>query len=58
MGEISWLPGNHIYLDTNLFIYAVEAIVPYSEQVRELFQAADRGNIKLVPACWLWPRPW
>ncbi len=48
MGEIAWQPGNRVYLDTNLFIYAVEAIAPYAEHVKSLFEAADRGQIRLV----------
>jgi len=48
LGEITWQPGSRIYLDTNLFIYAVEEIAPYAEQVRPLLQAADRGEITLV----------
>lgn len=48
MGEIVWQPGNRVYLDTNLFIYAVKEIVPYAEQVRPLLQAADWGEIRLV----------
>ena len=48
MGGIAWRTGERIYLDTNLFIYAVEAINPYAEHVGHLFQAADRGDIKLV----------
>ena len=45
---MSWQPGNRFYLDTNLFIYAVEEIAPYAEQIRPLLQAADRGEIELV----------
>jgi predicted nucleic acid-binding protein len=37
-----------VYLDTNLFIYAVEEIAPYAEQVRPLLEAADQGEIRLV----------
>ena len=48
MGDLTWLPGNRIYLDTNLFIYAVEEIAPYAGQVRPLLQAADRGEVVLV----------
>jgi hypothetical protein len=31
-----------------LFIYVVEEILPFAEQVRPLLQAADRGEIQLV----------
>lgn len=33
---------------SNLFIYAVEAIDPYAEEVSHLLQAADRAEITLV----------
>jgi predicted nucleic acid-binding protein len=48
LGEIAWQTSNRIYLDTNLFIYAVEAIEPYGQLVRPLFEAADGGEIRLV----------
>lgn len=48
MGKIGWQPGDRVYLDTNLFIYAVEAIAPYAERVSPLFQAADLGTVRLV----------
>ncbi len=48
MGKLAWKPGDRVYLDTNLFIYAVEAIDPYAEEVSHLFQAADRVEIILV----------
>jgi len=48
LGELECLPGNRIYLDTNLFIYAVEEIAPYAEQIRPLLQAADREEVVLV----------
>jgi predicted nucleic acid-binding protein len=48
MGGIAWKPGDRVYLDTNLFIYAIEEIAPFAEQVRSLFQAADRGEVQLV----------
>jgi predicted nucleic acid-binding protein len=48
LGEPSWRSGNRFYLDTNLFIYAIEDISPFAEQIRPLLQAADRGEIQLV----------
>jgi predicted nucleic acid-binding protein len=48
VGGIAWKPGVRVYLDTNLFIYAVEEIVPFAEQIHPLFQAADQGEIVLV----------
>jgi predicted nucleic acid-binding protein len=43
-----WQSGSRLYLDTNLFIYAVEEIAPYASQIGPLFQAADRGEVLLV----------
>jgi predicted nucleic acid-binding protein len=48
LGALEWQTGYRIYLDTNLLIYAVEEIAPFAEQVRPLFQAADRGDIWVV----------
>jgi len=48
LGELTWRAGNRLYLDTNLFIYAIEEISPFAEQVKPLLQAADRGEIQLV----------
>ena len=48
MGKLAWKPGDRVYLDTNLFIYVVEAIDPYAGEVSHLLQAADRAEITLV----------
>lgn len=48
MGDLTWQPGNRVYLDTNLLIYAVEEIAPYAAQIKPLLQAADRGEARLV----------
>lgn len=48
MGQIGWQSGQRIYLDTNLFIYAVENIAPFASQASALFDAADQGEIVLV----------
>jgi len=48
LGEIAWRPGSRVYLDTNLFIYAIEEVAPFAAQVRPLLQAADRGEVTLV----------
>jgi predicted nucleic acid-binding protein len=45
---LTWEPGERIYLDTNLFIYAVEAISPYAHAIWPLLRAADLGEIQLV----------
>lgn len=50
MGEIVWQPGNRVYLDTNLFIYAVEEIVPYADQVKPLtYWSQPIGSCLHVP---------
>lgn len=36
------------YLDANLFIYAVEGILPYVETVGPLFRAVAEGHIRAV----------
>lgn len=48
MGTLEWQPGDRIYVDTNLFIYAVEQVMPFAPQVQPLLQAADQGVVKLV----------
>lgn len=48
MGRIVWQSGQRIYLDANLFIYAVEQVDPFAPQVEGLFRAADQGEIVLV----------
>ncbi len=48
MGALEWQSGDRIYLDTNLFIYAIEQVMPFAPQVQPLFQAADQGTVMLV----------
>jgi predicted nucleic acid-binding protein len=48
VGGIAWQSGQRVYLDANLFIYAVEQISPFASHVETLFQAADQGQIVLV----------
>jgi predicted nucleic acid-binding protein len=48
LGELGWRSGDRVYLDTNLFIYAIEEIPPYAELVRPLLLAADRDELTLV----------
>ena len=45
MAILDDLPGGKIYLDTNVFIYAVEAVAEYSAAVDALFDLMDRGSI-------------
>jgi predicted nucleic acid-binding protein len=45
MAGLSGLRGATVYLDTNLFIYAVEGYAPEETFVRELFAALERGEL-------------
>jgi predicted nucleic acid-binding protein len=45
---LSWESGERLYVDTNLFIYAVEEVAPFASQVKPLLQAADAGTVTLV----------
>jgi predicted nucleic acid-binding protein len=40
--------GGRVYLDTNVFIYAVEGLAPYSEPMKELFARVDSGQVQAV----------
>ena len=48
MGGLTWQPGQRIYLDANLFVYAVEQVSPFALGVEGLFHAADQGEVTLV----------
>ena len=48
MGTLTWQPGDRLYVDTNLFIYAVEQVMPFAPQVQTLLHAADQGDVTLV----------
>ncbi len=48
MGALKELFGQRIYLDANLFIYALEAIEPWTARMQALFSALDRGDCAAV----------
>ncbi len=48
MGLIKLLRGDRIYLDANIWIYALEDFPDYSEPITDLFTAADEGSLTLV----------
>jgi predicted nucleic acid-binding protein len=48
MARLDRLLGRTVYLDTNIFIYAVEGYEPEQGFVRELFTAMDRDEIAAV----------
>lgn len=45
MGLLSAIHGNRIYLDTNIWIYALEGFPAYAQELTELFTAIDQGNL-------------
>jgi predicted nucleic acid-binding protein len=48
MEIIESLRGRKVYLDTNIFIYAVEAVVQYATAVNALFDLIEGGQIEAV----------
>jgi len=48
MGVIGDLAGQSVYLDSNVFIYAVEGITPYVHPLRELLEAVETGSVSAV----------
>jgi hypothetical protein len=37
--------GERVYLDTNIFIYALEGYPDFVEELAELFESLDEGNL-------------
>jgi len=49
MGRLSEaLSNRRIYLDTNVFIYALEGIMPWADELYDLFAAFDVGRCTAV----------
>lgn len=48
MGIIDNIRGDRIYLDTNIFIYALEAFPEYVDLLSSLFIAIDEGKLRGV----------
>ena len=48
MGEVIDLPGKHVYIDTNIIIYAVEGYLQHEPAIRSLLAAMDRGDLFAV----------
>jgi len=46
MGIEQYLRGGSVYLDTNIFIYAVEDFPEYAVLVRKIFEIIDQGSVK------------
>jgi len=48
MGKPDLLAGQRVYLDTNVFIYALEGLSEWSQISTALFQAIDAGTCEAV----------
>jgi predicted nucleic acid-binding protein len=48
MGILNAIQGNQVYLDTNVWIYALEAFPTYVQELTTLLQAIDQGNLLAV----------
>ncbi|MDY6786407.1 MAG: type II toxin-antitoxin system VapC family toxin [Cyanobacteriota bacterium] len=48
MGILNALRGTRIYLDTNIWIYALEGYQPFIANLTQLFQAIDDGALTAV----------
>lgn len=48
MGLIESINGKHIYLDTNVWIYAIEAYPDYAELLQQIFAKIDQGELIAV----------
>ncbi|MFB6231201.1 MAG: type II toxin-antitoxin system VapC family toxin [Salinibacter sp.] len=48
MGLLDEIEGSRVYLDTNVFIYAVEGFDRFNEVISTLFSAIDRGEIEAI----------
>lgn len=48
MGLMTLLKGNRIYLDTNIWIYALEDVAEYRESLTALFEAARERSLMII----------
>ncbi|MDF5729829.1 MAG: PIN domain-containing protein [Rhizonema sp. PD38] len=48
MGILDAIQGNRIYLDTNIWIYALEGYPAFIQDLTQLFQSIVQGNIIAV----------
>ncbi len=48
MGLLTALQGDRIYLDTNIWIYALEGFPAFAQNLTALFQALDLGTLTAV----------
>ena len=48
MAILEAITGTRVYLDTNIFIYAVEGYAKFETELNELFEAFDAGNFQAI----------
>ncbi|MEH1945060.1 MAG: PIN domain-containing protein [Nostoc sp.] len=48
MGILDAIQGTKVYLDTNIWIYALEGYPAFVQDLTQLFQSIDRGNLSVV----------
>jgi len=48
MGILDAIQGTRVYLDTNIWIYALEGYPAFAQDLTQLFQGIDRGNLSIV----------
>ena len=48
MGLVSLCEGRLVYLDTNVFIYALEGYPAFAEPLAALFRGIDNGTCRAV----------
>jgi predicted nucleic acid-binding protein len=48
MGLLNAIQGNCVYLDTNVWIYALEGFPAFAQELATLFQAIDQGQLTAV----------
>lgn len=48
MAILEVITGSRVYLDTNIFIYAVEGYPKFQPELNVLFEAFDDGTLKAI----------
>lgn len=48
MGILNVIQGNKLYLDTNIWIYALEGYPAFIQDLNQLFQSIAQGNLNAV----------
>jgi predicted nucleic acid-binding protein len=48
MGILTAIQGNRVYLDTNIWIYALEGYPLFVQDLTQLLQTIDQGNLSAV----------